>query len=187
LLPSPFGTFPFAASDAVNAFFADTQFVPLEITLTDDDGGAGNVTGGAIVTGTADSTEGAGWWQHQYSGAGASHIDDATALGYLSIVDAVSSVFSESVTAATLEDVHAILSPIGADRRLHARAVLMVAWLQFASGAVAWDAAVPIGGGATMQFLELMFQSEAVILNPAATHAELLAVEQRLDKVRHAY
>jgi murein DD-endopeptidase MepM/ murein hydrolase activator NlpD len=186
LLPSPFGTFPFAASDVVNAFFADAQFVPLEITLTDDDGGAGNVSGGAIVTGTADSTEGAGWWQHQYSGEGASHIDAATALGYLSIVNAVSSVFSESVTAATPEDVHAILSPVGADRRVHARAALMVAWLEFASGAVAWDAAVPIGGGATMQFLELMFQSEAVILNAAATDAELLAVEQLLDKVRHA-
>lgn len=185
--PSPFGTFPFAASDSVDALFADAGFVPLEVALTDDDGGAGNASGGAIVAGMADTTEGAGWWQHQYSGSGSPQIDAATALAYLNIVNAVSGVFSESVSAATVEDVAAILSPTGANRRAYALAALMVAWLQFASGAVAWDATVPIGGGQTMAFLDLMFQAEADILNPAATDAELLAVEQLLDKVRHAY
>ena len=65
-------------------------------------------------------------------------------------------------------------------------AALMVAWLQFASGAVAWDATVPLGGGSAMPFLDLMFQCEAVIKNPAATDAQLLDVEQGLAKVQHA-
>ena len=62
----------------------------------------------------------------------------------------------------------------------------MLAWLQFASGAVPWDATVPLGGGTAMPFLDLMFQCEAVILNPASTNAQLLDVEQGLGKVRQA-
>ncbi len=53
LFPSPFGTFPFAASDSIEAMFEDAAFVALQLTLADDDGGANNVEGGAIVTGTA--------------------------------------------------------------------------------------------------------------------------------------
>jgi hypothetical protein len=63
----------------------------------------------------------------------------------------------------------------------------MVAWLQFASGAVAWDATVPLGGGDTMVFLDLRFAAEDVILDPTATKAELNDVEQLLAKVQHAY
>jgi hypothetical protein len=63
----------------------------------------------------------------------------------------------------------------------------MVAWLQFASGAVRWNAAVPLGGGATVQFLALMFSAEATILNPAASNAQLQDVEQQLSKVRQAF
>jgi hypothetical protein len=40
----------------------------------------------------------------------------------------------------------------------------MDAWLQFASGAVEWNATVPLGGGATIDFLDLMFAAEAAIL-----------------------
>jgi murein DD-endopeptidase MepM/ murein hydrolase activator NlpD len=186
LFPSPFGTFPFAASDSIEAMFEDAAFVALQLTLADDDGGANNVEGGAIVTGTADTTEGDGWWQHQYAGTGSPQLDSDTLLAYLAIVNAVSSVFSEAASAATLEEAHAILTPPGGDRRARARAALMVAWLQFASGAVAWDATVPLGGGSAMPFLDLMFQCEAVIKNPAATDAQLLDVEQGLAKVQHA-
>ena len=63
----------------------------------------------------------------------------------------------------------------------------MVAWLQFASGAVHWNASVPLGGGATAKFLPVMFDAEATILNPAATNSQLQDVEQRLLKVRQAF
>jgi hypothetical protein len=186
-LPSPFGTFPFQASDTIDAVYADPGVELLTVALSDDDGGSDEEGGSVIVTGTAEDTEGSGWWKHQYSGNGSPHIDADTAAAYLAIVNAVSGVFSESVTAATSADVHAILSPSGGDRRARARAELMVAWLQFASGAVAWDATVPLGGNATMGFLALMSQAEATITNMAASNADLLAVEQRLQRVRHAY
>ena len=105
-------------------------------------------------------------------------------MGYLEIVNAVSSVFSETTPTATMAQVHDVLSPTEGDRRARARAELMVAWLQFASGAVAHDAAVPLGSGPT-DFLVLMFAAEAVINNPASTDAQLLATELDLAKVRH--
>ena len=184
--PSPFGTFPFQASDSIDAVYAEPGAEVLTVTLTDDDGGSDEGSGNVIVVGTADTTEGSGWWKHQYSGSGSPHIDAALAAGYLEIVNAVSSVFSEHVVAATAEDVHAILSPTGGDHRAHARAELMIAWLQFASGAVPWNATVPLGGQDSMACLDLMFQAETVILNAAATSAELLDITQLLSRVRHA-
>lgn len=184
---SPFGTFPFHVSDSIGAVYAAPGVELLTVTLEDDDGGSDSDGGNVIVTGVAGSTEGSGWWKHQYSGGGAAQIDALTAAGYLEIVNAVSSVFSESVNAATGVHVNGILSPPGGDRRARALAELMVAWLQFASGAVHWNATVPLGSGSTIKFLPLMFDAEATILNPAATPAQLQDVEQRLLKVRHAF
>ena len=185
--PSPLGTFPFQAMDDAVAVYGAPGVESLAVTVADDDGGEGSSDANVIVTGTAGSTQGSGWWKHQYSGAGSAHISAAEAEGYLEIVNAVSSVFSESVSAATAAEAHAILSPTGGDRRVHARAGLMVAWLQFASGAVAWNATVPLDGGATIGFLDLLFEAEDVILDAGATHAGLLAIERQLAAVRHAY
>ena len=184
--PSPSGTFPFAAADSIDAVYAAPGVETLNVTLSDDDGGSDSDAGNVIVTGGATATEGSGWWKHQYSGAGVPHIDEATAAGYLEIVNAVSSVFSEQVVAATLADVHAILSPAGSDRRARAVAELMIAWLQFAGGAVEHDNTVPLGGQASVGFLDLMFEAEATISNPAASNAALHAITQRLARVRHA-
>jgi hypothetical protein len=184
--PSPDGTFPFQAADAIDAVFAGPGVEALLVTLTDDDGGSDQADAGVIITGNADDTEGSGWWKHQYSGTGQPHIDQATAAAYLEIVNAVSSVFSESTIASTADDVHAILSPNGNDRRARARAELMAAWLQFASGAVDWDATVPTGGGGSVAFLDLMSAAEATILDGTATDAQLKAVELALANVRHA-
>lgn len=185
-LLSPFGTFPFAASDDVDAVYAEPGVETVAVTVTDDDGGFRSADAGVIVTGTAEDTQGAGWWKHQYSGGGAPHISAATAAGYLEIVNAVSTIFPETVAAATAEDVHAILSPTGGDRRAYARAELMVAWLQFASGAVGWDAVVPLQDGTTVDFLDLMAEAEDTILDPLATPLALMAVEHDLARVRHA-
>jgi len=181
---SPFGTFPFSASDSIDALYGAPGVETLSLTLTDDDGATDTNSSGVIVTGNATQTEGSGWWKHQYSGAGEPHITADLALGYLEIVNAVSSVFSETTATATMAQVHLVLSPTEGDRRARARAELMVAWLQFASGAVAYDATVPLDSGPT-DFLELMFAAEAVINNAASTDEQLLAVELDLAKVRH--
>ena len=58
----------------------------------------------------------------------------------------------------------------------------MAAWLQFASGAVDFDATIQLSGG-TVAFIDLMANAEAVINNPASTDAQLHAVELDLAKL----
>lgn len=81
-----------------------------------------------------------------------------------------------------------VASRMGAlrDRRARATAALMEAWLQFASGAVAWDATVPLADGTDIAFLDLMSEAEATILDLDATDDALLATEHDLRRVLHA-
>ncbi|HKJ54673.1 MAG TPA: PKD domain-containing protein [Nitriliruptoraceae bacterium] len=183
--PSPLGTFPFAASDATAAIHAAPGAETVMVTLTDDDGGTTQASAGVLVTGTADDTQAVGWWKHQYADAGKPHIDADTAAGYLEVVDAASGIFSED-TPLSFDQVGEILSPSPGDARDRATADLLVAWLQFASGAVDIGADVPLAGGASAPFLDLLFEAEAIIANPAASDAALHDVELQLKKVRHA-
>lgn len=156
------------------------------MTLTDDDGGSDSAEAGVVVTGTAETTQGSGWWKHQYSGSGSPQIDPDAAAGYLDVVNAVSHLFSEFTPAATAAEAHDVLSPTGGDRRAHARAELLMAWLHFAGGAVAWDATVPLSDGTSVAFLDLMAAAEIGIIDGATSHAELLTIEHNLARVRHA-
>ena len=184
--PTPFGTFPFAASDGAVALFAVPGVETVGLVVSDDDGGTADDAAGVIVTGTADDTRGSGWWKHQYSGTGSPHLDPDLAVAYLEIVSAVSGVFSEQTPLLTAVDAHAVLSP-GADRRDRARSELLQAWLEFASGAVAWDATVSLtGSGGSVGYLDLLTDAEATIADGTATDAELHAVEKQLAAVRHA-
>lgn len=158
----------------------------IDVTVTDDDGGSDAESLGEVVTGEAETTEGNGWWKHQFSGGGNPQVEDAVLLGCLDILSTVSSVFSEATDVDTLDAVHGTLSPSGDDRRVHAEADLMAAWLHFASGAVAWDASVRLGNGATLSFDDLMGQIETTILDGAATDGELLRAERHAQRHRHA-
>ncbi|MGH1562193.1 S8 family serine peptidase [Mumia sp. DW29H23] len=185
--PTPLGTFPFLASDDADVAEDVPGVVDLVLALDDDDGGTASDDVGIIVTGDATATQGPGWWKHQYSGKGKPHVDPAFSAGYLEIVDAVSSVFSEDTSALTPAEAHAVLQPTGGDRRDRARADLLLAWLELASGAVPWDGTVPLGGNqGSVGFLPLMFEAEETILDPSATNAELQDVSKDLSRVRHA-
>jgi murein DD-endopeptidase MepM/ murein hydrolase activator NlpD len=184
--PSPLGTFPFDASDAIVAAYSEPGVETLELTITDDDGGTADAEAAVVITGTADTTMGFGWWKHQLSGNGSPHIDDATLAGYLEVVEAVSGIFSEVLPAETSEEAHALLSTGEGTARDRATAQLLLAWLQFASGAVSYDATVPLGGGTSIDFLELMLTAEDTIVDPAATSQELGAIRRDLASVRHA-
>ena len=183
--PSPLGTYPFAAADAIDAVSLAPGMELATLTVSDDDLGSDVTNAGVIVTGTAGAAESTGWWKHQYSGQGTPHIDASTAAGYLEIVNAVSSVFSEEIAASSASDAHAVMSPSGGDRRGRAAAALLVAWLQFASGAVAYDAPVALQSGTTVGFLELMFTAEETISDQGSTAAALLDIEQNLARVFH--
>lgn len=184
--PTPFGVFPFAASDDADALFGFPGVADLGLVVTDDDDGTASASTAVIVTGTADETKGSGWWKHQYAGTGSPHIEPVLADAYLDIVAAVSSVFAEQTALATAADAHSVLSPSGAGHRARAESELLQAWLEFASGAVPVDAVVPLVGGGTIGYLDLMFAAEATILDATATGAELHDVERQLAAVRTA-
>jgi len=185
LVPSPLGTFPFAVSDATDAVHATPGVDTVSVLLADDDGGTDQASADVLVTGNAEDTRSSGWWKHQYSGKGKPHVDADIAAGYLEVVNAASSVFSEATTLTT-EQVDAVLSPSPGDRRDKATAALLVAWLEFASGAVSHTAEVPLSGGDTVAYLDLMFAAEAAILDGTATDAELRDITHDLNRVRHA-
>jgi hypothetical protein len=184
--PSPFGTFPFAAGDSVEAGFGEPGVGELSVIVADDDGGSAGASSDVIVTGTATKTRSLGWWMHQFSGLGNAPIDEDLSDAYLDIVNAVSSVFSETQTLGSAGDAHDILSPPWDDPRARAEAQLLLAWLHFASGAVDWDATVKLSGNEEIGFLDLMFGAEQIIVAPLSTNAQLGVVAQDLQKVRHA-
>ena len=52
---------------------------------------------------------------------------------------------------------------------------VMAAWLNWASGGVAWDEGIDLDGDMTadIQFSALIAMVEAILLDPAASHADL--------------
>lgn len=183
---SPDGVFPFETEDSGELIGTEPGVTVLGVTLTDDDGGEATAEGAILVLGTATSTNNGGWWKHQFSGSGQPHIDPLLSEAYREIVNAVSSVFSEAISADSNAAVHLVLSPKESDRRARAASELMQAWLSFASGAVSHNAPVSLNGGGSIGFLDLMANAEALILNPGATAQQLLAVEQDLARVYFA-
>lgn len=184
--PSPLGTYPFAAADAASVTFTVPGVETIGVTVTDDDGGTDGEALDMVVTGDADRDFGGGYWKHQYSGNGNPQLPADYLEGYLEIVRFVSAVFAEDVALATSADATAVLSPFGGNTRAVAQSDLLQAWLHFASGAVAWNASIPLRGGGSASFLDVMNEVEDVVSNPASTNLDLVRASQLAQRVRQA-
>lgn len=183
--PSPGGTFPFAVSDGATATFEVPGVHTVEVTVTDDDGGSAADELLVLVVDSQACVAGVGFWDHQFGGKGNQHIDDETLQAYLAIVNIVSAVFSEEVSAETVEEAREVLSrvqgadsPDGADMvRSEAARQTLTVWLNFAKGAVAWDQAVieeVVGGEtSTLTFAEVISDIEEILIDPDATQVGL--------------
>ena len=187
-LPSPFGTFPFEAADSIDAVYAAPGVEALSVILSDDDGGSDSDGGNVIVTGRRDHDGGLGLVEASVLGQRfTAHRRSRRRRVPRDRQRGVERVFRAGAWQPRLAMCTRFSRRPGGDRRAQAIAELMIAWLQFASGAVEHDNTVPLGGHDTIPFLELMFQAEATISNPAASDADLHAVTQRLARVRHAH
>lgn len=173
------GTYPFEASDDSVANIAEPGVELLSLTVTDDDGGSTMVDTLAIVPGTADQTKRDGWWKHQFTGNGNPQIPSELAQAYLDIVGLVSSVFFEVVALTNAGDTEAVLSANASDKRMMAKRDLLVAWLHFVSGAIAYDS--PVNGTV---FIDVMFEAEGIIKNNPATQKELQGASKLLQRTR---
>ena len=173
---SPGGTFPFSIlGDSASVTFDDPGLYTVQITLTDDDHDSDVESLAKIVTGGAECTRSQGYWRHQFRGKGKQHLLDPTLLTYLDLINSTSAVFSELVPAADLAEAEEVFSPGGGMRDKATRQTL-AAWLNFASGAVAWDEPIDSDGDllADTTFGELVADIELILLDPAATHDELV-------------
>ncbi|MFC1925996.1 PKD domain-containing protein, partial [Chloroflexota bacterium] len=173
---SPHGTFPFEADDSANVTFTQPGIYTVTVTVTDDDGGSDTASLTILVTDDYEYTKSQGFWSHQFSGKGNQHIDDATLLLYLDIVNYVSGVFSEDVAMNDLADAWNVMQPGGPEvgdphnSNMKGKATKqgLAAWLNFAAGGVLWDEIVPSG----QPFNEAMAQVEGIRLNPDSTHED---------------
>lgn len=183
---SPFGSFPARASHATEQTFAATGVDLIRVRVSDDDGRATDAASPVIVTGAAVDAPGRAWWLYGFVGTGQTQLSASDAAAYLDIVQSVSTVFSELEPVTTPDQAAAVLAPDGDGARDEARAALLAAWLQFASGAVAWDAGIPLASGREVAFLDLMADAESRIASPGTSDDELRAVGADLSRVSRA-
>lgn len=190
--PSPLGAFPFASSDTASVTFGSPGLYHVLLEAVDDDSGATSTSVPKVVVDDCDCTKTVGFWRHSFRTRGKHQIDDVTLQAYLGIVNFVSGVFSERVPASTIAEARQAFAPGGNDdgdgpsnMRGKATQRALAAWLNFAYGAVGWDEgiAVRLSGGddddddeppVTKTFGEWMTEVEAVLLNPNASHSDLV-------------
>ena len=172
--PSPGGDYPFSASDTASVTFADPGVYLVRVDVTDDDGGGAFDELPKLVAGAGDCAYSQGFWRHQFRGRGKPHFDVTTLQAYLDLVGFASGVFSEEVAASIPAEAQAVFSPGGSFYDKAVRQTL-AAWLNWASGGVAWDEGIDLDGDMApdMEFSVLIAMVEAILLDPDSDHADL--------------
>ena len=171
---SPHGTFPFSASDTASVIYADPGVYTVRVDVSDDDGGSDFDDMPKLVTGDGECAYSQGFWRHQFRDRGKPHLDTATLQTLLDLVNFASGVFSEEVAASIPAEAQVVFAPGGSFRAKAVRQAL-AAWLNWASGGVAWDEGIDTDGDMTADtpFYAVIAMAEAILLNPDATHQEL--------------
>jgi hypothetical protein len=130
-----------------------------------------------IVTGDADWTRREGYWQHQCNGNGKVDFDSERLECYLSIVEHMSMVFDEVRDISSPDMAYDVLfmKQNGGSAVEQLDRELLVAWLNYANGGIAYDELLDSDGdgfGDTL-LLNLMQAAETVRLNPNSTVKEI--------------
>jgi hypothetical protein len=144
---------------------------------TDDDAAVGADHASILVTQPGGSGGPEGFWQHQLERNGGGLLASSAVGCYLAIVDRVSTIFSERRSVATMEDALLVVNLAhnsGSEIEQLDRE-LLVAWLNFASGAIAYGQLVDVDGDGSgdTPFFELMQRAEAARLDPSSSAKEL--------------
>lgn len=193
--PAPDGT---ASATLQPRDLTDTRTHPFDeacthevvFSVTDDDGGQAADRLQVLVTGNADEMRGAGYWTHQARGNGRTDLDPDALECRLAVAAAASDVLGEVRDAATSEQALDILRVNGVRgdmRDLFDRQAL-VAWLNFASGALVLDEAVDTDSDGTLEtpFGQAIADAESIRLDPAASRDELERSKNILERINTA-
>lgn len=177
------GVAPVSAVGSTELRFDEPGIGRVRAAVADDDGGSADASATVLVTGTEVDPRSRSRWIQELTDARAGGVAGAAAGAYLEVVAAASGLFSESQPVATAAEAVAVLSPRVDDARIQARAELLTAWLQFASGAVSWDADVSTGPGAPREFGQLVSEAEAAIASPSTSDQVLRDIRADLSRV----
>jgi hypothetical protein len=174
--PSP-SVQPRDITDEQTQAFADACLYEISFLADDDDGGHGQDSANVLITGNADRTRSAGYWQHQYGGNGNIDFDQATLECYLAVVGYVSTVFDEERDASTIELAYNVLfmQQNEGEAREHFDRELLTVWLNFANGAYEYNQMLDTDqdGVFDTPLVEVVATAEAVRLDPTASEAEI--------------
>lgn len=166
--------------------FGDACVYQLQLSASDDDGGAGVASALVLVAaGQDNAVRGAGYWYQQARSDGTRHIEATTLSCYLQISDLVSSVLSEVRDGSSFAAAAAVLDGNqGSDARRKLDRQLLAALLNFANGAVGYGELIDTDGDglADTAFSDVITQAEAVRLDPAATVPAVLAQKDLLER-----
>jgi hypothetical protein len=189
-LPSP-SIQPRDVTDSVANAFADACTYDVGFFAGDDDGGTSPTdTVTVVIVGDADLARTAGYWQQQMSQRGRPAFTPDELLCLLDISGVLSMVFHEEVDASTLAFAFDVLRVNAtSDMADLLDRQLLAVWLNFANGVwgyEVWDsdgdsvndafgAELDADGDGTPDtyLSEVLYDAEAVRLNPASTPAQL--------------
>jgi FtsP/CotA-like multicopper oxidase with cupredoxin domain len=168
---------PRNVSDPTSHAFALACAYDVVFAATDDDGGTGSDSVLVIITAPPTRDRNSGYWQHQYGGQGAIDFSTQQLQCYLDIVNALSTVFSETTALVTFANAYTVIylgNASGTPIQQLERQIL-VAWLNFANGAVEYNELIDTNknGIPDTAFSTVMATAESVRLNPASTKKQL--------------
>lgn len=158
------------------------------LSAVDDDGATGEDRVPVIVTGGAGAPARLeGYWQHQFSGNGATDFSAAELSCYLDVVAHMSALFGEQRPVLTVAQAHDVLfmGQNGGDPREQLDRELLVAWLNFAAGGIGYSALVDQNGdgvGDTPYGLA-MAAIESARLDPVSTDRKIRALTSVVHRI----
>jgi subtilisin family serine protease len=162
--------------------FDDACLYVIEFRSEDDDAGSATDEANVLIVGNADERRSAGYWYQQFrrlKDFSASELDC-----YLEMVNFASGVFSEETSLTTFAQAQTVLKGGGPVMEDIFDRQLLAAWLNFANGAVAWDALIDTNGDSAgdTAFSDVISGAEAVRLGPH-TRAELEEQKDLLESI----
>jgi hypothetical protein len=188
-LAAPVG--PNDATDVRTHAFGQSCLYNVTFEAVDDDAASGADHGLVLVTATGNPSRLEGYWQHQLGRNGGNLLDVAVVECYLAMVGLVSRVFDEVRDASTLPAAFLVVNVArnsgSALEQLDRE--LLVAWLNFAAGAVDYAQLVDTNGDgiADTPFSAALGAAEAVRLDPASTVGTLKAYTVMVHKISEQF
>ena len=191
LYPVPGATGPNDVTDVQVHAFGRACMYNTTFKSVDDDAAWAEDHALLMVTASGNPARMEGWWQQQYAGTGNNVLAEDVLNCYLAMVNHVSAVFSEARDASTIAAAWAVLNlpHNGGSELEQLDRELMVAWLNFASGAMGYTQLVDTNadGAADTPLNVVMQAAEAARLNPSSSPGTLRAYTQLVHQISQQF